>query len=145
MTSVETSEELADQPTYQARVRVAYDHSVGPAEERRAERHRDFEKNLKRKWLSRALRSRPVLARCGGQPTLRRNLSNFYANISHRRGHCNFHSWRLKSCSYRQHRRYLPLPSPCGRLRTYGKYQQFQSPSATLQTKQMNVPPSLYQ
>ena len=48
MTSVETSEEGADQPTYRARVRVAHDHSIGPVEERQAERHRDFEKNLKR-------------------------------------------------------------------------------------------------
>jgi hypothetical protein len=32
MTTVETSEEVANQPTYQARVRVAYDHPIGPVE-----------------------------------------------------------------------------------------------------------------
>src|SRR5262245_10415241 len=46
MTSVETSEEVADQPT--TRVRVAYDHPIGPVKKRRAERHRDFGKSLKR-------------------------------------------------------------------------------------------------
>jgi hypothetical protein len=48
MTSVETSEEVADQPTYPARVRVTYDHPTGPVEKRRPERHRDFGKSLKR-------------------------------------------------------------------------------------------------
>ena len=47
MTSVGTSEEVADQLTYQARVKVAYDYPIGPVEKRRAERHRDFGKNLK--------------------------------------------------------------------------------------------------
>jgi hypothetical protein len=44
MTSVETSEEVADQPTYQVRVRVTYGHPIGPVEKRRAERHRDLER-----------------------------------------------------------------------------------------------------
>jgi len=65
MTSVETSEEGADQPTYQARIRVAHNHSIGPVEERQAERHRDFEKNLKRNGYSVSLASITLAAALG--------------------------------------------------------------------------------
>jgi hypothetical protein len=65
MTSVETSEEGADQPTYQARIRVAHNHSIGPVEERQAERHRDFEKNLKRNGYRVSLASITLAAALG--------------------------------------------------------------------------------
>src|SRR5262249_16273042 len=61
----ETSEEVADQPTYQARVRVAYDHPIGPVEERRARRHRGFEKNLKRNGYRMSLASITLAAALG--------------------------------------------------------------------------------
>jgi len=64
MTSIETSEEVADQPTYQARVRVAYDHPIGPVEERRARRRRGFEKNLKRNGYRMSLASHKIVG-CG--------------------------------------------------------------------------------
>src|SRR5262249_16560319 len=41
MTSVETSDEVPDQAIYQARVSVAYDHSIGLVEERRASESRE--------------------------------------------------------------------------------------------------------
>src|SRR5262249_45104090 len=82
MTSVETSEEVADQPTYQARVSVAYDHSIGLVEERRAKRHRDFEKSLKRNGYRVSLASItlaaalgawsiPCASQDGGRPSVR--------------------------------------------------------------------------
>ena len=51
MTSVETSEEVADQPTYQVPVRVAYDHHIGPS---RSVGRSGIEiwKELEEEWLS---------------------------------------------------------------------------------------------